>query len=272
VTDSRAETEAFAELLAVCRRLRGPDGCPWDREQTLETMTPYLSEEAAEVSDAIAAGDRDGTAEELGDVTFLAIFCLELLAERGGPGIAEAIERTSAKLIRRHPHVYADAQVQSGEGAYRQWQEIKKAEKQNGTLLGEPPKGLAALVAAYRTQEKAAAVGFDWPSTDGPLGKVREELEEVTDSLDAGGDGTGREIGDLLFAVVNLARHLRVDPERELRVATRRFRDRFAHIERRLGERDQRPSDLTLAELDVLWEEAKLMERETQVSRSEETP
>jgi ATP diphosphatase len=224
-------------------------------------MTPYLTEEAAESVDAIAAGDADATGEELGDLLFLAVFCLELLGERSGPGVAEALDRASAKLIRRHPHVYGDARVESGEGAYRQWQEIKKAETPNGTLLGSPPKGLAALVAAYRIQEKAAAVGFDWPTTDGPLGKIREEIEEVSDAMDAGGETTGREIGDLLFAVVNLSRHLRIDPERELRGATRRFRERFHHIERRLGERDQRPADVTLADLDVLWEEAKQLER-----------
>jgi MazG family protein len=260
------EARAFAELVGVCRRLRGPDGCPWDQEQTLESMTPYLTEEAAESGEAIAAGDKDATAEELGYLAFLAIFCLELLAEGGGPALADALERASAKLIRRHPHVYGDAKVEGGDGAYRQWQEIKKAEKaEKGeagdapiSLLGEQPKGLAALVAAYRLQEKAGAVGFDWPDAAGPLAKVREEVEEI--AAEMGGDTTPRlasEVGDLLFAAVNLARKLGVDPERELRTASHRFRDRFHHIERRLSEKGSSPTRSTLAEMDALWEEAK---------------
>lgn len=256
------ERRAFDELVAVCRRLRGPDGCPWDREQTLESMTPYLTEEAVESGEAIASGDREHVSEELGDLAFLSIFCLELLGEKGGPGLAESLERASAKLIRRHPHVYGGAAVADGEAAYRQWQEIKRREKGAGaasaSLLGEQPRGLPALVAAYRIQEKAAAVGFDWPDAGGALAKVREELAEV--ERERGGDTTpalARELGDLLFAVVNVARKLKVDPERELRAATHRFRDRFHHIEQRLGARGLTPSQVTLAELDALWEEAK---------------
>lgn len=257
------ERKAFEELVAVCRRLRGPDGCPWDREQTLESMTPYLTEEAVESADAIASGDGVHVAEELGDLAFLAIFCLELLGERGGPGLAEALEMGAAKLVRRHPHVYGGAPVADGDAAYRQWQEIKKLEKgekgeKGASLLGEQPKGLPALVAAYRVQEKAGAVGFDWPEVSGALAKVREEIGEIEREL--GGDTTpelAREVGDVLFAVVNLARHLKVDPERELRASTHRFRDRFHHIERRLAERGLVPSQVSLEELDALWDEAK---------------
>ena len=263
-SDPARERLAFEALVAVCRRLRGPDGCPWDREQTLTSMTPYLIEEAAETVDAIASGDLEHAAEELGDLAFIVIFCLELLGERNGPGLAAGFEQASAKLIRRHPHVYADAaQVKDGEAAYKQWQEIKKAEKPRGdkapSLLGEQPKGLPALVAAYRMQEKAAAVGFDWPTPAGSLAKVREEADEVEEAL-AGGDVTpevASEIGDLLFAVVNLARKLRVDPERELRATSHRFRDRFVHIERRLAESGRSPSQSTLEEMDALWDEAK---------------
>jgi MazG family protein len=257
------ERAAFEGLVGVCRRLRGPGGCPWDREQTLETMTPYLTEEAVETGEAIASADLDHTSEELGDLAFLSVFCLELLAERGGPGLAESLERAAAKLVRRHPHVFGDATVKDGEAAYRQWQEIKRSEKgDQGSLLGEQPKGLPALVAAYRVQEKAGAVGFDWPDRSGPLGKVREELAELERELD--GDTTpalAQEVGDLLFAVVNLARHLRVDPERELRAASHRFRDRFHHIERRLAESGRTPSDAALEEMDTLWEEAKSLPR-----------
>lgn len=262
-----AERDAFARLLAVCRRLRGPDGCPWDRQQTLETMTPYLTEEAAESVDAIGNADADHSAEELGDLAFLVIFCLELTGERWGVGLAQAFDRASEKLIRRHPHVYGDAKVTDGVAAYKQWQEIKKAERKDpGTsLLGDQPKGLPALVAAYRLQEKAAAVGFDWPKPDGALAKVREETEEVAAAMK--GDTTpelARELGDLLFAVVNLSRKLGVDPERELRATMHRFRARFLHIEQRLAETGRTPSQTDLEEMDALWEEAKLLQRAPQ--------
>ena len=277
-----AEAGAFARLLGVCRRLRGPDGCPWDREQTLEIMTPYVTEEAAEAVDAIARGDAEHAVEELGDLAFLAMFCLELAGERWDTGLAQALDLASDKLIRRHPHVYGDARVADGEAAYRQWQEIKKAEQREpGTsLLGEQPKGLPALVAAYRLQEKAAAVGFDWPTPEGPLAKVREETDEVARAAEAErssptpeahardsarpprptpGPKLAREVGDLLFAAVNLARKLGVDPERELRATMHRFRERFLHIERRLAEQGRTPAQSNLEEMDRLWEEAKRM-------------
>lgn len=266
---TNSECIAFEKLVEVCRRLRGPDGCPWDREQTLETMTPYLTEEAVEAVDAIASGDVEHAAEELGDLGFLVIFCLELLGERSGLGLARALELAGEKLIRRHPHVYGDAVVHDGEQAYRQWQEIKKAEKSRSdappSLLGEQPKGLPALVAAYRLQEKAAAVGFDWPNLQGALAKIHEETLEVEEALAQGaGDSspeTAREIGDLLFAVVNLARKLRIDPERELRATAGRFRSRFLHIEKRLAEGGRTPLQSNLEEMDVLWEEAKRLSR-----------
>ena len=265
-----AERDAFARLLGVCRRLRAPDGCPWDREQTLESMTPYVTEEAAEAVDAIARGDAEHTVEELGDLAFLVMFCLELTGERWDTGLATALDRAADKLIRRHPHVYGGARVADGEAAYRQWQELKKAEKKDAatSLLGEQPKGLAALVAAYRLQEKAAAVGFDWPTPEGPLAKVREETDEVERaSASRSGEGSApspelsREVGDLLFAVVNLARKLGVDPERELRGTMHRFRERFVHIERRLAEQGRTPVGASLEEMDRLWEEAKRRER-----------
>lgn len=267
---TETERAAFEKLVAVCRRLRGPDGCPWDREQTLETMTPYLTEEAAEAVEAIASGRPDDAAEELGDLGFLVVFCLELLGERGGPGLAEALERAADKLIRRHPHVYGDAVVRDGTSAYRQWQEIKRAEKgeARASLLGDQPRALAALVAAYRLQEKAAAVGFDWPDVRGAMSKVHEEVAELERAL--GGDTTpevARELGDLLFAATNVARHLRVDPERELRAASTRFRERFVHIERRLAETGRTPVDATLEEMDALWNEAKALARDPKDAR-----
>jgi MazG family protein len=266
---TETERAAFEKLLGVCRRLRGPDGCPWDREQTLSSMTPYLTEEAVESVEAIASGDADHAAEELGDLGFLVIFCLELLEEEHGVGLAEALDRAAEKLIRRHPHVYGGAPVLDGQRALQQWQEIKKAEKGRSdavpSLLGEQPKGLPALVAAYRLQEKAAAVGFDWPSLEGPVAKVREETAELEHALARNaGDASpeaAREIGDLLFAVVNVARKLRIDPERELRSTSRRFRERFLHIEKRLAESGRTPAQSTLDEMDRYWDEAKRLAR-----------
>lgn len=273
-----AERDAFARLLAVCRRLRGPDGCPWDQKQTLESMTPYLTEEAAESVEAIGNLDAEHTAEELGDLAFLVLFCLELSRERWGVGLAEAFDRAADKLIRRHPHVYGDAQVKDGADAYRQWQEIKQAEKQHkspaDSLLGEQPKAMPALVAAYRLQEKAAAVGFDWPTPDGSLAKVREETEEVAHELAGRPEGAAsspelaREMGDLLFAVVNLSRKLGIDPERELRGTMARFRERFVYIEQRLAERGRTPVQSNLEEMDALWDEAKRAARPAAASDS----
>lgn len=268
-----AERDAFARLLGVCRRLRGPDGCPWDREQTLETMTPYLTEEAVESVEAIASGDAEHSVEELGDLLFLSLFCIELAGERWGTGLAAALDRASDKLIRRHPHVYGDRRVTDGGAAFQQWQQIKQAEKSGGaqaaSLIGDVPKSLPALVAAFRVQEKAAAVGFDWPDADGPLSKVREELTEVEDTLPPSASDprrTAAELGDLLFATVNLARHLRVDPERELRMATHRFRNRFLHVEQRLAASGRTPHEATLAEMDDLWDEAKRLMREEETT------
>jgi MazG family protein len=283
------EAKAYADLLAVCRRLRGPDGCPWDREQTLTSMTPYITEEAVETAEAIGSGDADHAAEELGDLAFLVMFCLDLLQVEKGIEPADALERAAQKLIRRHPHVYGDAKIHDGDAAYRQWQEIKREEKAASgksvagafeSLLGEQPRGLPALIAAYRIQEKAGAVGFDWPEAAGALAKVREEVGEIEEALGAppppAAAASGAairaavpdttpelagEIGDLLFATVNLARHLRVDPERELRAALHRFRDRFHHIERRLAERGKAPKEASLDEMDALWNEAKALAR-----------
>ena len=258
--DPARESKAFADLVAVCRRLRAPDGCPWDRDQTLHSMTPYLVEEAAEAGEAVALDQPAKIAEELGDLVFLGVFCLELLRDRHGIGLDAALEGAADKLIRRHPHVYGDARVEDGDAAYHQWQEIKQREQGTASLLGGQPPGLAALVAAYRSQEKAAAVGFDWPAATGPLAKVREETVEIEREVLSGNDAAAaREIGDLLFAVVNLARHLKVDPERELRAANGRFRERFGHIEHRLIEQGRSFRETSLAEMDALWEEAKTL-------------
>jgi MazG family protein len=275
MTTTERELAAWSGLVEVCRRLRAPGGCPWDQEQTLESMTPYLAEEAAETVEAIGTGDANHIAEELGDVAFLAIFCLELLKARGGPGLDEALEGAAQKLIRRHPHVYGDAKVTDGDAAYRQWQEIKRAEKPDGpaSLLGKEPKGLAALVRAYRVQEKAAAVGFDGPEAPDAMAKLREEIGEVDEAVAAGNTrAVASEMGDLLFAAVNVARKMGIDPERELSATIGRFRARFHHVEQRLAAEGRAPGGATLEEMDVFWDEAKSLGIGTGASSTPASP
>ena len=265
--------EGFLELWDVLRRLRGENGCPWDKEQTLATLTPYLIEEAYEILDAVAADKTDDIAEELGDSLFLIVFCAEILADRS-PHTLDSLSRAAAeKLKRRHPHVFGDKTLSTANASQRQWQEIKQEEQKSRSLLGKMPASLPSLTASYRTQEKAASVGFDWPRVEDVVAKIEEELAEVKVELAAraakGGaaadDAPPRlaaEIGDLLFAVANLARFVRVDPERELRSTVARFRTRFQHIEDQLKERGSHPTKASLAEMDALWEEAKALEEE----------
>jgi tetrapyrrole methylase family protein/MazG family protein len=262
----------FLELWDVLRRLRAPDGCPWDKEQTLATLTPYIIEEAYEILDAVSAQKPAEIAEELGDTLFLLVFCAEILGE-SSPHTVDSLSRTAAeKLKRRHPHVFGDRTVETAHASQRQWQEIKQEEQQSRSLLGKMPASLPALTAAYRTQEKAGSVGFDWPRVEDVVAKIEEELAEVKaelvkrDGTNAAADAPrplAAEIGDLLFAVANLARFVRVDPERELRATVARFRTRFQHIEDELERRGSHPTKATLEEMDALWEQAKAMENES---------
>jgi MazG family protein len=273
--DPNDRGQGFLELWDVLRTLRGEDGCPWDREQTLATLTPYLIEEAYEILDAVGADKPDDIAEELGDTLFLIVFCADVLADRSPHTLDSLCRAAAVKLKRRHPHVFGDKTVTTANASQRQWQEIKQDEQQTRSLLGKMPASLPSLTAAFRTQEKAASVGFDWPEVQQVVAKVEEELAEVKAELalraDAARPGDGvsdappalaAEIGDLLFAVANLARFVRVDPERELRSTVARFRSRFQHIEDQLKERGSHPTQATLEEMDALWEEAKTLEKE----------
>lgn len=271
--------QGFFELWGVLRRLRGENGCPWDKDQTLATLTPYLIEEAYEVLDAVAADQPAEIAEELGDTLFLIIFCADILADKSPHTLDTLCHGAAEKLRRRHPHVFGDATIANSGESQRQWQEIKQEEQKTKSLLGKMPASLPSLTAAFRTQEKAASVGFDWPRIDEVVAKIEEELAEVKEELAVrqaatgldGGPNSGTadapprlaaEIGDLLFAVANLARFVRVDPERELRATVGRFRRRFQHIEDQLKERGSHPTQSTLEEMDALWEEAKSLEQE----------
>jgi MazG family protein len=268
------EHDAFAALLGLVRRLRAPDGCPWDREQTLHTMTPYIIEEAYEVIDAIERNDSRHLGEELGDLLFLLFFCADIGRTEGRFQIEEVLLGHVRKMIARHPHVFANQDALGAGKAAQQWEELKQEEGggSRSVVDGRLPS-LPGLTAAYRVQEKVAAVGFDWEEIAGALDKIEEEIRELRAALGPGrpggsaGEGPAspgaaerEEIGDLLFSIVNVARRLRIDPEAAIRGTTAKFMRRFRYVEARLAAAGNKPSTVTLAEMDRLWEEAKARE------------
>jgi MazG family protein len=261
---SRA-SQAVERLLGIMSRLRGPGGCPWDREQTLKTLRPYVLEETYEVLEAIDAGDPRAHAEELGDLLLQIVFQAEIAQEEGAFDFADVADAISNKLVSRHPHVFGDAQVRDAEGVLRQWAALKREENRRKgggqSVLEGVPREMPALARADRLAEKASRVGFDWPDAGGARAKVNEELRELDEAI-AGGDRAAveRELGDALFALANLARKLGVPPEEALRGTTARFVARFGHVERELARRGIPPGEATLAQMDELWNEAKSLE------------
>ncbi len=271
----------FAALVRLMRRLLAPDGCPWDREQTFASLRPYVLEEAAEVIDAVDSGERDAIAEELGDLALQIAFMAELGRREGAFGPDDVMRAICEKLVRRHPHVFGDVVVAGADEVLRNWQAIKRTEKQDRPLLGGIARALPALLRAARVGRRVAQVGFDWPDGRGSRAKVTEELAELDEAVEAveraGAHATEaeraaleHELGDVLFALVNFARHLGLDAERALQATTDRFTERFAHVEQRVREthggwpvgEDGKPvAGLPLAELDGHWEEAKRAER-----------
>lgn len=243
-------------LLGIIDRLRAPGGCPWDREQTEESMTPHLLEEAYEAIDAIRSGGAEASCEELGDV-LMNVLMIARIASETERFDSEAVARSiSDKLVRRHPHVFGDARADDKDQVLANWERIKKAEKGpgHGTLDGLPVD-LPALLLAYRIGEKVARVGFDWPDLAGPRAKLREELAELDAAIAADDpDDIAAEIGDALFALANLARHLNVNPEMALRGTGERFKQRFAHVEQQLGDR---LGTASLQEMEAHWQAAK---------------
>lgn len=252
----------LADLVALVARLRAPDGCPWDREQGLANLRAYLVEEAHELAAAIDGGDWEEIAEELGDLLFQAAFVARLGEEAGALSAAAVVAAVHAKLVARHPHVFGGEQLADAGEVVRAWERRKAAERPAGLLAGVPPS-LPALLAAYRMTQKAAGVGFDWPDAAGVLAKLREEIGELEAELAAGAPAArvGEELGDLLFAAANLARHLGHDPECALAGANAKFRRRFAAVEAALAGRGIAAGDAGLELLDALWEEAKRAER-----------
>jgi ATP diphosphatase len=255
-------------LIEIMAALRTPGtGCPWDLEQNFATIAPYTLEEAYEVADAIARNDLDDLREELGDLLLQVAFHARMAEEQGAFDFGGVVEAITEKLLRRHPHVFGDLRGLSPKQVEGLWQQIKSEEKaakpqsENGALAGVPI-GLPALTRALKLQQKAGKVGFDWNDPLAVLAKIREDADEIEADIRNGKRvAAAAEVGDLLFAVTNLARHLDADPEATLRATNRKFERRFASIERALAARGKTPAQSTLAEMDALWDEAKAAEK-----------
>ena len=269
----------ISRLNEIMAALRTPGtGCPWDLEQTFATIVPYTLEEAYEVADAIERGDVANLREELGDLLLQVVFHARMAEEEGRFDFGDVVDAITRKLIRRHPHVFGDARDLTSDEVKALWGLIKAQEKRERAearraaglpaeettgALADVPLALPALTRALKLQQKAGKVGFDWNDPRAVLAKLREEIDEVEAELDAGDVASvAGEVGDLLFAVANLARHLSVDPEAALRGANAKFERRFAHIESRLGKTGRAPAEATLDEMEALWSEAKQRERQ----------
>ncbi len=271
MADEAAKRYTLDDLLAVMARLRDKDsGCPWDVEQSFATIAPYTIEEAYEVAEAIARGDLDALKEELGDLLLQVVYHAQMAAEDARFAFADVADGITRKMIRRHPHVFGDAD-RNPFLSEDMWQRIKDEEKAErgapaGSRLDDVPLALPALSRAVKLQKRAAKVGFDWPSLTPVLAKAEEEIAELKTAIADRNGGAGEakyvaeEFGDLLFVMANIARHLKLDPEAALRGANDKFVRRFASIERALAKDGRKPEDATLEEMDALWDEAKAAE------------
>ena len=254
---------SFTELVEVMARLRAPNGCPWDREQTHATLKPYFIEETYEALEAIDIGDDDELCKELGDVLLQVVFHAQIATEENRFDIEEVARAIVDKLIRRHPHVFADVDVDGSEQVLQNWEQIKKQERQEEgeatpSLLDGIPKQLPALMRAQRMQARVSHQGFDWDQIAGPLDKVEEEFAELRQAWASGETpAIEDEFGDLLFALVNTGRFLNVDPEQTLRQSTEKFERRFRALEEAVRRSGREISALSLQELDTIWDEIK---------------
>ena len=255
-------------LTSLMERLRGPEGCPWDREQTLSTLVPFIIEEAYEVVAAIDSGESGALKDELGDLLFQVVFASRIAEEAGDFSMKDVIDASVEKMVRRHPHVFGDGKAGTSEEVLMHWAEIKKEEKRKAGishgLLSGIPEVLPALLRAHKVSQKAARVGFDWQDVQEVFVKVTEELEEFKkEVLAKNAVGMEEEFGDLLFSLVNVSRFLEVNPEDALRKTISKFISRFGHIEKKVAEAGEDLSTATMEEMDRLWREAKALEKKT---------
>lgn len=255
---SQSLSRAFIKLIEIMKRLRGPDGCPWDKEQTHESLVKYLLEETYEVLEALEQGNEEAFKEELGDLLLQVVFHAQIAEERGSFNIEEVLSTVSEKLYRRHPHVFGETSLNTADEVLKHWEGIKQDEK-GGKLLDSVPDTLPALAFAQHLQSRAARVGFDWSDKEGVVAKVEEEIDELRKSLSEK-EGSADEFGDILFSLVNLSRHLGVDAEFALKKASRRFKRRFSLVEEEAEKRGLNLFQLSLSQLDELWESAKQQE------------
>lgn len=268
----RGAGKLFEGLVKLQARLRAREGCPWDREQTHESLRPFLIEEAYEVLDALDSGDRRKFAGELGDLLLQIVFHAELAREAGEFDVCDVIRAIHSKMVRRHPHVFGKAKAHSSAEVLKNWEQIKAEERAGerdgkeaaDSALSGVPHGLPALLEAYQLSRRASNLGFDWENANGILEKIAEEMDEIRAEMKASKAGSEKErlkvedeIGDLLFAVVNLARFESIDPERALKRADQKFKRRFQWMERKAGERGSRLADVPREEMENLWDTSK---------------
>jgi tetrapyrrole methylase family protein / MazG family protein len=254
----------FDELVALMTTLRGPNGCPWDRKQTLESLKPFIVEEAYEVVDAIDKNDRAALAEELGDLLLQVVFVAEVTRGEGTIDIGDVVTAIHNKLVRRHPHVFGGVEAKDAEQVLVNWEKLKNEERkaENKSVLAGVPQSLPALLKASRLTEKAARVGFDWRRAEDVFAKIDEEIHELRDAVEGQNpQDIHDEIGDLLFAIANIARKLDVNAEEALQSTNRKFTRRFESMERSVRNEGRNIDQLSLEQMDALWDEAKAAER-----------
>ena len=277
--EKRADIQKLVDLV---QRLRGENGCPWDREQTRESLKPMLIEEAYEVLEALDGVSPAELKEELGDLLFQVVFHAQIAQEKGEFHLVDIIDRLHEKMVRRHPHVFGDADLKTSQDVLKNWEDIKAAEKgvdsssragSEKSLLDGIPSKLPALHTAYQMTAKASRVGFDWPRLEDIVSKLQEEASELLEARAGQDQGkVADEVGDLLFVAVNIARFLGIDPETALRRSNKKFERRFRHVESGIKNQGREMRDATLAEMDALWDQAKESEKATTRSPSRQEP
>jgi MazG family protein len=263
--DSADSTKSFSKLLNLIKTLRSENGCPWDKKQTPKSMHPYILEEYHELVQAINDGSKNEIVDEFGDLIFLVIFVAHMFEESGVTTLTEILEGVITKMVRRHPHVFGEVEVNNAQEVIDNWVKIKASEEniqRRESILDGIPRSLPALNRSQKLARRAAKVGFDWTRPDEVLPKVEEELNEFKQALLSGSkESTREELGDLLFVIVNAARHLEINSEAALNETSDKFERRFRYIESKLREKGKTPAEATLEEMDELWDEAKALEK-----------